>query len=35
MPAFINNLEDFNKALTEAGDAIIVVDFCAKWCPPC
>ncbi|KAM3937232.1 thioredoxin-like isoform 1-T1 [Leptodactylus fuscus] len=31
----IENLAEFNAALSEAGDKLVVIDFTAVWCGPC
>lgn len=31
----IASTEEFNDALTEAGDALVVVDYSTSWCGPC
>jgi thiol-disulfide isomerase/thioredoxin len=35
MPKFLETKADFDQALAEAGDKLVVVDFTASWCGPC
>ncbi|XP_061107704.1 thioredoxin-like [Conger conger] len=35
MVKHIENEDQFNQALKDAGGKLVVVDFTATWCPPC
>ncbi|XP_072010518.1 thioredoxin-like isoform X2 [Engystomops pustulosus] len=35
MVRYVESLDEFNKALKDAGDKLVVVDFTATWCGPC
>lgn len=35
MPKYLETQADFDEALKNAGDKVVVVDFTASWCGPC